>query len=334
MTGGIVAAAVVAELTLRLLGLGYGNVHMEPSELLHHAHPRDHRFVSYHRSGEYGGHVVYYDEAGRRADPSPRAAEAASTRTIVAFMGDSFVEALQVSFEQSFVGRLDRMSEGRATIYNYGTSSYSPALYLLQWRHRVQHISPTHVFVMLFGNDVRDDAEMTEIAERGPGGEILSVSGRPDSSLARLARSTYLGRLIRKVQLQLAWQWEHRGEAAEGARFAFVEENPELSTLTRRYLRTLVEEVRDAGATVVLTAVPSRAQTLSGGEGNRHPTFHDHVRVWAEKHGVPFVDLAQAFEAAEATEPLFFARDIHFTAAGHRVVAEALAAAYPEVFGG
>lgn len=188
---------------------------------------------------------------------------------------------------------------------------------------------------MLFGNDVRDDAEMTEIAQVDPDGQIVAVSGTEQTLFTYLARLTYLGRLLRKSQLQLAWMWQHRGEQVGRPVFEFVEENPDLTDLTDGYLRRLVSEVEESGSQLVLTAVPSRDDILRRDGLRTTGVFHDTVQAWAERHTVPFVDLSTPFAtAADAGAQLFFARDIHFTAEGHRVVADAILVEYPEVFGG
>ena len=138
-----------------------------------------------HRSREYGGHTVFYDDAGRRANPENPQGRRASPEHLqfdqtdsevsVVVMGDSFVEALQVAHEESFVGRLQNAASPNVSVENYGTSSYSPALYLLQWRTRIRDRAPTHVFLMLFGNDIRNDEEMTAIAELDTSGDIVTL---------------------------------------------------------------------------------------------------------------------------------------------------------------
>ena len=218
---GLVIAVVTAEVSLRIFGIGYGGVHMATSDVLHHEQPPDYRFVSYHRSREYGGHTVFYDNAGRRANPEdpqgrranpedPQGRRASpehlqfdqtDSEVSVVVMGDSFVEALQVAHEESFVGRLQNAASPNVSVENYGTSSYSPTLYLLQWRTRIRDRAPTHVFLMLFGNDIRNDEEMTAIAELDTSGDIVAVSGAEPGLFDRVARMTYLGRLVRKVQL-------------------------------------------------------------------------------------------------------------------------------------
>ena len=335
LIGGFLVAVVISELLLRIFGLGYGGVHMVSSDVLHHVHPPDYRFVSYHRSREHGGHVVYYDEAGRRAHPDQSAVDLTGYEGAVAVMGDSFVEALQVAHEDSFVGRLQTAANGHTPVQNYGTSSYGPALYLLQWRHQIRQQRPSYIFLMLFGNDVRNDAEMTAIAQVDSSGEIVAVSGAEQTWFARVARSTYLARLVRKVQLQLVWAWEHWGEETGESFLDFLEENPDITDLTDGYLQQLVRETREVGTQLVLLAVPSKEDTLRRAARTTRRAFHDKVRVWAEQHRVPFVDLATPFlVAAEAGARLFFPRDIHFTEEGHRVVADVLLSAYPKVFAG
>jgi hypothetical protein len=46
----------------------------------------------------------------------------------------------------------------------------------------------------------------------------------------------------------------------------------------------------------------------------------------ATRHGIEYLDLTPSLTAAVAAEPsLYFSRDLHWTAAGHRVVGQALA---------
>ena len=302
---GLLFSVVLAELLLRALGLGYGNVHMESSPVLHHVHASDHRFVSYHRSREYGGHVVRYDRNGLRvaAAQTSDAGSAGEGDLVVAFMGDSFVEALQVAYEESFVGRLQAQAGRRARVPNFGTSSYSPLLYLLQWRVRVRHLRPAHVFLMLYENDVRDDQLMTERARYDEEGRVVAVPGPAESWMTRAGRRSFLGRFLN------------------------------ISDPTDGYLRKLVSTVREAGVELTLMAVPSKARSLEAARRGHGDVFNDKVRAWAAANGVRFVDLATAFYAAadRGVRP-FFDRDIHFTAAGHAVVAEVIAREFPELF--
>ena len=78
-------------------------------------------------------------------------------------MGDSFIEATQVSYPDSFVGRLAKYGSARTVVRNFGVTSYSPIFYVLQWRHHVKRFRPTHVFVLLFSNDPDTGGARTEV---------------------------------------------------------------------------------------------------------------------------------------------------------------------------
>ena len=188
---------------------------------------------------------------------------------------------------------------------------------------------------MLFGNDVRNDRDMTAVARFDSDGGIIAVRGTSASSFSRLGRLSYLARFIRKMQLQLAWAWQHRGQPVALSGNDFVEENPELDELTSGYLRRLIKGVRGSGAKIVLMAVPSRVVLVKSKVVRNAHSFHDIVQQWCEKHAVTFLNLEEVFRAHTTTKgPLFFDRDIHFTVEGHGLVAATILEAYPEVFAG
>ena len=86
----------------------------------HHAHDAiGHRSYADSDSGlcqRARGHVVYYDEDGLHAASQRTVEKADGAAPTVAFVGDSFVEALQVSQERSFVGRLEAFASGGTTV--------------------------------------------------------------------------------------------------------------------------------------------------------------------------------------------------------------------------
>jgi hypothetical protein len=116
----------IVEIGLRFFDLGYGNAPMESHPVLHHTHPRSYEFLSNAPSGEYGGHYVYYDQHGLVSDPEGTASKEVNCR--IAFLGDSFTEARQVTYKKSFVGLLD--SATNCAVRNYGVTSYSPIFLL------------------------------------------------------------------------------------------------------------------------------------------------------------------------------------------------------------
>ena len=333
LVGSFGVGMILAEFALRILGLGYGNTHMESSPVLHHVHATNHSFISYHRSQEYGGHLVYYDDEGLRASSEGSIENEETPEFVVAFLGDSFVEALQVSHEDSFVGRLEASAPDTIRTRNYGTSGYGPLLYLLQWRTQIRGAAPTHVFLMLYSNDVRDDEMMARIATYDKTGNVVSVPGPKQTWATRLGRASHLARLLNMVRLQMLWAWEHRTEKGVAPVTAFIEENPDLIDLTDSHLRQLFAKIRGSGAELALMAVPSKERTVHPELRRGEPRFPDKVREWADDNSIPYIDLTPAFYAAadDGTE-MFLQRDIHFTANGHKLVAELLAEACPKLF--
>jgi lysophospholipase L1-like esterase len=245
----------------------------------------------------------------------------------VAFMGDSFVEALQVPWSASFVGILESSACGNAEMRNYGVSSYSPILYPIQWQRFIRDFDPDVVFVMLYGNDVRDDEDYLQLAQYDDEGNVVAVPG-PELSWFRLQlRRSYFLRFLRKQQLRIAWLLKHRGTAGDRVAGRYLEENREITPQTSINLLRLVEQVRRNDTALVMTAVPSKVQ----GEGSVE--FADEVRTWAGYQGVAYLDLASAFaDSGLERTSLFFENDIHFNDRGHRLVANAIRSTYPDFF--
>ncbi len=330
---GLLLALLICEAILRLLGIGYGNAPLVSDPVLHHVHPVNYRFVSHTPSNEYGGHEIYYDAQGLVANPEIDIPAADSAANRVAFFGDSFTEAGQVAYSESFVGRVANASEGKALVKNFGVSSYSPILYLLLWREKVMQFKPTHVIVMLYGNDISDDTVRFEQAKLSDNGEILALPGPGGGRLTHWLRKLYLARLIRKLQLQLQWTMQntHQSDAVVGG---MVEENPEITPLSSGLMEKLANEVNKTGAKLVLTVVPSKYRLSLSDKSTYGIQFSERWQEWASQRGVRFVDLSSAFDLAASKEKsLFYEQDIHFNENGHAVVAETLINELPTVFG-
>lgn len=324
-----VIALSIAEISLRVLKIGYGNAPQESHPIFHHVHPAEYRFLSYNPTGEYGGHEIYYDADRLVANPDAHEKNANSACR-VAFLGDSFTEAGQVAYSDSFVGILEHNSD--CTIKNYGVSSYSPILYFLQWREQVIKFKPTIVIVQLYSNDISGDQDYIKLAKKDVNGEVIAVPDHEGGWLTRQLRKSYLMRFLRKVQLQLLWIYENRGKD-KNIVAGMVEENPDITKLSADLIKTLAGEVKATGAQFVLTVVPSKFRIVNNIIDNQTPQFSDKWKVFSQKNNISFMDLTQPFEKeAKNGVQLFFDSDIHFNENGHRVVASELVKHYPNLF--
>jgi hypothetical protein len=238
-----------------------------------------------------------------------------------------------VPFAESFAGLLEEAAGPRCEIRNYGTRSYSPAIYLVQWTRNVATWRPTHVYLLLFGGDVREDVEYLKGAVLDAEGFPTAIPGPSDRWLISALRRSYVARFVRMASQRALWAYAHRGQP-QWTIGGVVEENPEWTGPTPRLVRELNRRVTAAGSHLVVMAVPSRYRLMGDGSIPVNTDFHADVKRWCTENGIDFLDLYGDFarEVREGRQP-FFLQDIHFTADGHKVVAAAIARRHPETFG-
>lgn len=318
LAGGTLGAATV-EVALRIARLGYNHSPFESDPVLHHVHPRSYEFRSYVPSGEFGGHLIRYDEAGFRVDPSAEAAADRMADTRIAVVGDSFIEALQVPFENTAAAVLDELCP-QAVAKSFGVSSYSPAIYTLLWPAEIAAFEPTHVALVLFENDPKDDQRYHAAGRFGPAGDLTAVPGPERSIWFTIGRQSYLLRLVRRMYQSWAFSGPEHEDPASYA------EATALTDLTRGFLRQFAAQVEDAGAELIVAVVPPRASVLNP-DSTSSGSFSAQVRELCERESWTYVELEAPFRAtaAASTMPLYFSTDFHWTAAGNRVAALALA---------
>ncbi|MGE0866640.1 MAG: SGNH/GDSL hydrolase family protein [Vicinamibacterales bacterium] len=330
---GLVVAALGAELMLRATGMGFGNSPMEPDPFLHHVHPKNYRFVQQHPSGELGGFEIEYNAEGR-VYGGGQAPAAGAKPCRVALMGDSFTEGGQVPFVESFAGILEVAGGQQCEVRNYGVRSYSPAIYLVQWTRDVQAWKPNVVFLLLFGNDVREDVRYMQSAIRDDRNFPTAIEGPSDGWLFTQLRKSYVARFVRMITLRAVWIWDNYGQE-QWQVGGIAEENPDWGGETPALVQEIDRRVRAAGSRLVVMAVPSRYRLMGDGKIPVVGDFHQTIREFTAQHGIEFLNLFEPFErASKAGIPLFFLKDIHFAEEGHLLTAATIARGYPQYFPG
>lgn len=132
------------EVIWRVFGFGEGNPPYKNDPILHHVHPKNSSLVYYNFYKEYNT-KIYFNAEGLQVGPkTSKNLQAPNFR--IAFLGDSFTEANHVAVEDSFVGILDTKAAKNVSIKNFGVTSYSPAIYYLQYKKTIRDFSPTHIF--------------------------------------------------------------------------------------------------------------------------------------------------------------------------------------------
>jgi hypothetical protein len=297
--------------------------------------PHHHDIIPGIETPRVWGRIIYpwkADRYGLRTGTcAPGDAEKAWPAIFV--IGDSFVEAVGSSYEQSFTGLMacDAAQQGKA-VWNLGVSSYSPIIYWRKVKAAAQRIGvrPAEVYVFLDLSDIDDEAN---VYREEPGGRVLFKSKAEPSSdnwqfdpvqwlvqrftTARLAYDSYIG---------ASFTWSH-SFGRDRARWPF--DDKLLESWGRRGLELaganldkLVGVCREWQCRVTLVVYPWPDNIAAD---DRDSLQVRHWRDWSAARGVRFVDGFAPFfkEPAKATlHKNYIEGDVHFTPAGNRLVYE------------
>lgn len=260
---------------------------------------------------------------------------------VVAVLGDSMVESVQVDDSETFVAHLQaavRSPTGRdGQIWNVGTSSFGPPHYLKAYRTFLAHRHPDIVLVVFFAaNDIEDSSprlkSIPTLRPRyawrdGEPEDVLDFDAPPTpkpglwtSAKAWLRQSSHLYR--RMIWARYAVR---RDGSPAGSAQATSSTSPEIEEAWRLALWStarLYSEATGAGATVRIVLMPARGDVMPElRSASRLPRLRDSLL----ERGIPFLDLSDAFARGYAQGlGVHFASDGHLTEEGHRLTARAL----------
>lgn len=259
----------------------------------------------------------------------------------VYLLGDSFLVAALVPFRESVCARLEeRLQRPVMNVALIGLSVQAERDLLkelalpLERRLVVQFVFE--------GNDLLDSASYRRRHEGGS-----EAASEPRRSLAeRTLLNQLVVRLQKATQPHPAYARLRTGRIGEvDYRFGWVKSSwagrEDEITHVLAALNDVRERVLAAGGEYALVLLPSKLRVLGP-----FCTFPDdselrdwraqlsplpeHVAAWAREHSIACIDVTDALRAcAERGEIPWFPGDTHWNAAGHRVVADALAAWAP-----
>ena len=354
--GSLAIVAILAELALRVSSPWLALPRFRPGgyldSQLHHRYPPSARM---HDRFGHQRYEVATNEDGLR---SPWSREAFLRRDLrVAVLGDSFAFGYGLPEEQTLASKLEeRLAASRGedgvAVLGAGVITYSPLLARALFADVVRTYRPTLTFLLLDISDVADDHRYAgQLAKRDRGRRFAIVDQPlPDSSLRHLA----LWNLAAPIR---AWWSPSAGQPppARGRRPAEIRVDGELQgdhffvmrhplAKTRPFFEemlsnigALAEEVRAAGSEFALVIGPRHVHwdptesphnpeaAKYGPDGTYHAEYLRFFQEVERDLDYPVVPLLPAFRAA-SERPLVFDHDPHWNAAGHAVVAEALAA--------
>jgi lysophospholipase L1-like esterase len=196
-------------------------------------------------------------------------------------------------------------SRVRYEVINAGVAGYSSHQGLLRFRQEVDRYRPDLVIVSFGWNDAADVGGGRPDRDYQPSGWRVRV-------LRVLLKSRLFLVLMRYVAENSSAQPQQR--AARVALIDYLENMERFAALAGKH-----------GASVVFLTRPHREQEaqlrlVQLGEG-QVPVYNSQLRLWAQEHGLPLIDVQAIFEHMGAE---FFVDKSHFTAAGHQRMAEKL----------
>lgn len=290
-------------------------------------------------------HAVTIDPRGFRStgNQTPESAEV----PVVALLGDSFTFGQGVGDEETFAALLPRFAEDPLQVINAGLPGIGVPRAVIRYRRHVRPLAPDAVVLVVFlGNDLSDarpDGEAIRIVDgliapaATPGGVRSCLHRR--SHLVRLTGTAGAAPVVGRLRRLLGFgePFAVRTLRREMTTYALDPPPPieAARAATEQAIGRLAATCRADGALLVAVLAPARIQLVETSWRGAleilrlDPSAYDPRRPQDdfahlfERHDVPLLDLTAPFETAlERGEQLYFRRDRHWNAAGHRLAAE------------
>jgi len=324
-----------------------------PDEYRHHRLVPDSRAEFRQRDFTY---VQRVNNLGLRGEDTTTEKPAGTYRIVM--LGDSFTmgkgvkddETFSVLLQQSLRQRLSQCHGKPVEVLNAGVDSYAPVLSFIQLKRDLTVLQPDMVILNLDVSDLTQEAAYRREAVRGEDGEIVAVPQRSGGKSAYEKLRDWTGRNLFFTRLLLFYANRALGHHEITVRNVVNEADPEIvahtlagDTVDRRQqwqdifdsITRMKAYAEQHGMRFALSVYPwphqlSDTEWVPGREvfmsKDARPSDRslNTIRELAASNGIELVDLYPVFRASAGVEPLYFRHDMHFTAAGHRVMARGL----------
>lgn len=263
----------------------------------------------------------------------------------VLILGDSFVFAVQVPLVETFGKQLEvRLNQSdpahRWRVINGGVQGYGPVEQWLFYRDVASAFQPDIVLIVVsVANDAIEAFDAKAKLELGRVPD-RTRSERSETRLRSIVRSSMVLQLVRLR----ADQFRARAFAATSERplAGYLERPPALVSegleIAARAFGNIAAHARDSGAEAGLILMPARFQihdedyrrvveiAEGGGSTIIRNAATERFTTALRPLEVPMLDLLSVFGPLDDHPGLYFVRNSHLSARGHRVTADALLA--------
>ncbi|HSL70109.1 MAG TPA: SGNH/GDSL hydrolase family protein, partial [Longimicrobiales bacterium] len=240
-------------------------------------------------------------------------------------MGDSFTEGYYQ--DSGIAATLERRlyQAGGPILHeviNCGTSSYSPVLYYLRYKHHLSKFHPDELIVNIDLTDVYDDnvryGPNLRYAAGGEPIEALPTARGLNRMVTSLKYRFHFARLIfgNPARLVAPTRDEifayHSRLTPDSARWQRA------VGVSLGHLQRLIDLTRSQGVELTLTMYPYLIQVVGPASGPPwHRGFENEVRKLAERNGIAFYSAYDdILPHVKRGEPVYWVNDFHFTPTG------------------
>jgi len=251
-----------------------------------------------------------------------------TTKPVIAVIGDSYVESLQVNYRNSMMSVLEKKLGGSYEVYSFGMSGANLSQYLLMSRYVKRNFKPE---IMVF-NLIEDDILGSLMAKGNkPGYLYFSIGFEGVKEVNLPYHASDLKSSFRKSALlrYLVLNKGILGDAASVSATPQSKRSPlsgDESAKAREivdYTFARIREVNPAG-TVFLVLDAPRSEIYRGESNERHLAFRMILSEFSSKYGFHLVDLLPVMSKLYSgnRQKFNFEINAHWNDYGHEVVAD------------
>jgi lysophospholipase L1-like esterase len=273
----------------------------------------------------------------------------------ILMLGDSFTMGKGVADDQTFSVQLQaalnasgRTCGRKIEVLNGGVDSYAPVLSLIELKE-LAALRPDMVFENLDVSDLVQETAYRNQAERGPDGQVVAVPQRndPDSPIDKLRGWTEKHLFLTRLAMFYATRTFGYREItvrdvvthADAEIVAHTLEGDVDRTAQWNAIFESIDNMRNyaesQGMLFVLTTYPwphqvSDKEWMPGRysfmpkDAKPSTVSNETIHRMSEAKGIALLDTTPAFKNYNGSARLYFDYDMHWTSAGHQVMAKAI----------
>lgn len=262
-------------------------------------------------------------------------------------IGDSYVEAKMVPYEQTVQGRLGRLLEQRANVYSIGISGSQLAQYLVFAQYAWTEFHPAAMVFVIVGNDFDESLikyknepgyHYFQAGSRSDDLKLVRIDYRPDI-WKKLLRKSALARYlwgtvgIGAITSLIPQRFEHGAQfVGNTAAYASEDRLADSRRVVDRFLLELPQRVPLEKSRILFVLDAMRPEIYSDSDLSRAKgSYFDVMRRYflerVQAHGYEVIDMQPIFISRHrgGGARFEFALDAHWNGLGHQEAADAIA---------